>query len=72
MSGSTLTFIKGADAKANGDVTWDIETSISLGVSPNPWLDGGVNVTETTNDISFTFPGGPVKNFARLKVTQVP
>ena len=72
FSGGTLTFIKGLDAKANGDVTWDIETSISLGVSPNPWVDGGVNVTETANDISFTFPSGPLKNFARLKVTQVP
>ena len=72
FSSNTLTFTKGADAKANGDVTWDIETSISLGVSPTPWVDGGVNVTETANDISFTFPSGPVKNFARLKVTQVP
>jgi hypothetical protein len=68
----TTTFTKGTDAKANGDVTWQIETSTDLGIT-NPWTVNIPLVTDTANDISITFtPGTPVKNFARLKVVQVP
>jgi hypothetical protein len=30
------------------------------------------DVTETADTIAITFPAGPVKNFARLKVTLAP
>jgi hypothetical protein len=70
--GLTTTFTKGTDAKANGDVTWQIETSTDLGIT-NPWTLNIPLVTDTANDISITFnPGTPVKNFARLKVVKVP
>lgn len=70
--GLTTTYTKGADAKANGDVTWDIETSVDLGIT-DEWKVNTTLVTETEDDISITFtPGTPAKNFARLKVVQVP
>ncbi len=70
--GKTITFTKGAEAKVNGDVTYQIETSISLGAAPNPWTLDVTNVTEDVDTISITFPAGPLKNFARLKVTLAP
>jgi hypothetical protein len=70
--GLTTTFTKGTDAKANGDVTWQIETSTDLGITDD-WTVNVPLVTDTANDISITFtPGTPVKNFARLKVVKVP
>jgi autotransporter-associated beta strand protein len=70
--GLTITYIKGTDAKTNGDVTWDIETSTDLGIADN-WEINNTLVTENADQISITFtPGTPVKNFARLKVAQVP
>lgn len=71
-TGNTLTFTKGADAKANGDVIYQIETSTTLGVAPSPWTVNVANVTNGANTIAITFPSGPVKNFARLKVTLTP
>jgi sugar lactone lactonase YvrE len=68
-SGGTLTFTKGAEALANGDVTYQIETSTTLGVLPSPWTVDTFNVSEVGNTIAITFPAGPVKNFARLKIT---
>ena len=70
--GLTTTFTKGADAKANGDVTWDIETSTDLGIADN-WEVNNTLVTENADQISITFtPSTPAKNFARLKVVKVP
>ena len=71
-SGKTITFTKGAEAKVNGDVTYQIETSDTLGVAPSPWTVNIADVTNTTDTIAITFPSGPVKNFARLKVTLAP
>ena len=71
-SGTTLTFTKGAEAKVNGDVTYAIETSTTLGVAPSPWTVDVLNVTNGANTIAITFPSGPVKNFARLKVILAP
>jgi hypothetical protein len=68
-NGRTLTFTKGAEAKVNGDVTYRIETSTTLGAAPNPWTGNVADVTNGTDTIAITFPAGPVKNFARLKVT---
>jgi fibronectin-binding autotransporter adhesin len=70
--GLTTTFTKGTEAKANGDVTWDIETSTDLGIADN-WEVNNTLVTEDANQISITFTSGsPAKNFARLKVVKVP
>ena len=67
LSGNTITFTKGADAIANGDVSWVIETSVTL--AGGSWFEEPVVPGAT---ISYTFtPGTPVKKFARLKVTQI-
>jgi hypothetical protein len=71
-NGKTITFTKGAVAKANGDVIYQIETSTTLGAPPSPWTVGSAPlVTETPDAISITFPEGS-QNFARLKVTIAP
>jgi autotransporter-associated beta strand protein len=73
LSGNLIiTYTKGADAIANGDVSWVIETSQTL--ADGSWT---AQVTQPAADpaltISYTFtPGSPVKNFARLKVIQAP
>lgn len=68
LSGNTITYTKGADAIANGDVSWVIETSETL--ADASWIAEPVVPGAT---ISYTFtPGTPVKKFARLKVTQIP
>jgi hypothetical protein len=70
--GLTTTFTKGADAKLNGDVTWQIETSTDLGIIDD-WEVNNTLVTEDADQISITFtPSTPAKNFARLKVVKVP
>jgi sugar lactone lactonase YvrE len=66
-SGGTLTFTKGAQAVTNGDVTYEIETSTTLGVAPSPWTVV-TPATDTPTEISFNLTSGP-KNFARLKIT---
>ena len=67
-SGNTITFTK-RGAPYGGDVTYGIETSTDL----VGWSTPGGGVTESGSAISFLFtPSTPVKNFARLKVVQVP
>ncbi len=70
LSDHVVTFTKGADAIANGDVTWVIETSTTL--DAGSWTP---QVTQAAGDTALTIaytltPGSPVKNFARLKVSQ--
>ncbi len=70
LSGNIITFTKGADAIANGDVSWVIETSTTL--APGSWTP---QVTQPAGDptatISYTLtPSSPAANFARLKITQ--
>jgi len=68
--GKTITFTKGAEAKTDNQVTYQIETSISLGAQPTPWAVNVADVTDGLDTISITFPTpGPAKDFARLKVT---
>jgi autotransporter-associated beta strand protein len=72
LSGDTITFTKGADAIANGDVSWIIETSTTL--EAGSWTE---EVTQAAGDpaatIAYTFtPGTPERKFARLKVVQGP
>ena len=69
--GFTITYTKGAEAKVNGDVTYKMETSITLGTAPTPWTEAiAPEVTETADTIAITFPNGPDNNYARLKITQ--
>jgi autotransporter-associated beta strand protein len=69
-SGNVVTFTKGADAIANGDVSWIIQESDDLGIS-DPWASV---VTQAAGDssatISYTLPAGKPKVFVRLIVTQ--
>jgi hypothetical protein len=65
-----LSFSKGAEAVANGDVSWAIAESDDLGIT-DPWAP----VIPTTNNpttISYQLPPGKSKVFARLVVTQLP
>jgi hypothetical protein len=69
FSGGLLTFTKGTDAIANGDVVWVIEESNSL-TSWSPVVTQPAG--DSAPSISYTLPTGQPKIFARLKVTQVP
>jgi autotransporter-associated beta strand protein len=71
LSGNTITFTK-RGAPYGTDITYDIESSTQL--TAGSWITlAKPPVIETTNSISYTFtPGSPLKNFARLKVTQAP
>ena len=69
LSGNVITYTKGPDAIANGDVSWVIETSQTLAagswtaVVTQPAADPALTITYT-----FTL-GTPPTEFARLKVT---
>ncbi len=72
-NGMTITFTKGAEAKNDDMLTYEIETSISLGAEDStPWAVNVADVTDGPDTISITFPPGPVKNFARLKISFAP
>jgi autotransporter-associated beta strand protein len=69
LSGNVITYTKGPDAIANGDVSWVIETSQTL--AADSWT---AVVTQPAADpaliITYTFTlGTPPTEFARLKVT---
>ena len=67
LLGNTITFTKGADAIANGDVSWVIESSTTM--ATGSWTPEAA--VEVGNTIAYTFtPGSPAKKFARLKVVQ--
>jgi endo-beta-N-acetylglucosaminidase D len=72
LSGSGITYIKGAEAIANGDVSWVIESSQTL--APDSWIP---QVSQAAGNpsptISHTFlPGSLTKDFFRLRVTSMP
>ncbi len=69
FSGGVLSFTKGSDAIANGDVNFVIEQSADL-VSWTPVVTQNAPNASTT--ITYTLPTGQPKEFARLKVVQVP
>jgi autotransporter-associated beta strand protein len=72
LSGTTITFTKGAEAITNADVSWIIETSETLSGS---WFEEVIqapgNATATISYNLNPVPGTP-KKFARLKVVKVP
>ena len=74
LAGNVITFTKRADAIANADVSYIVETSATLEagswtpvVTQNP---GGTGYADPT--ISYSLPTGPGQMFARLVVTKVP
>jgi autotransporter-associated beta strand protein len=67
FNGSLLSFTKGTEAKANGDLTYEIEQSSDL----SEWVVVVPHNAESL-EISHTLPSGLTKEFARLKVTQLP
>lgn len=69
FTGSLLSFTKGTDAIANGDVIWVIEESTGL-ISWSPAVTQPAG--NSAPSISYTLPTEQSKVFARLKVTQVP
>jgi autotransporter-associated beta strand protein len=69
FSGGILTFTKGSDAIANGDVVWVIEESTSL-TSWSPVITQTAG--NTAPSIAYPLPTGQPKVFARLKVIQLP
>lgn len=72
FSGNTLTFTKRPAAISNGDVSWVIETSATM--AEGSWIPAVTHAAgNNAATISYTFtPGSPDKNFARLKVIQLP
>ena len=70
LAASVLTFTKRAEAVTNGDVSYSIEESTTLGVAPDLWAPAAP-VTENSSAISWTLPTGQPKQFARLVVTQL-
>lgn len=69
FSGGIVSFNKGTDAIANGDVSWVIEESTSL-TSWSPAVTQAAG--NSAPSISYNLPPGQPKLFARLKVTQLP
>jgi autotransporter-associated beta strand protein len=73
LSGYVITYTKGTEAIANGDVSWAIETSTDLGATDDWTTSESQPAGDPALTISHTFtPSTPVKDFARLKVTQQP
>jgi len=67
FDGSQLSFAKGIEAMANGDVTYEIEQSSDL----SGWMVVVSDDPESPT-ISYILPSGQTKEFARLKITQLP
>ena len=67
FDGNQLSFTKGAEARDNGDVIYEIEQSVDLSVWVVVVFDDPGSAT-----ISHALPTGQSTVFARLKVTQVP
>ena len=67
-SGHVITYTKGADAIANGDVSWVIESSDTL--APDSWIPRVAHAAgDPAPTISYDFTtGAPQKNFVRLRI----
>jgi fibronectin-binding autotransporter adhesin len=69
LSGTTLSFTKRLPLAS--DLTYAIEESTDLGIA-DVWeeVPAGPSYVNDGTTISYTLPGGPAKDFQRLKVTQ--
>ncbi|MCP5548424.1 MAG: choice-of-anchor D domain-containing protein [Akkermansiaceae bacterium] len=70
LASGVLSFAKGSEAVASGDVTFAIEVSDDLGIS-DPWETVTPDVNNATT-ISYTLPTGQTAVFARLVVVRIP
>ncbi|MCP5543085.1 MAG: hypothetical protein H7A49_04175 [Akkermansiaceae bacterium] len=71
LADGAVSYSKGPDAIANGDVAFGIQVSSDLGVN-DPWHPPAGGVTENANSISYHFSSGPGPEFVRLVVTLPP
>jgi hypothetical protein len=65
LVGNVLSFAKGAEAVANGDLVYRIETSTTL--APGSWSPA-VDAVDAATTISLALPSGPGPVFARLAI----
>jgi hypothetical protein len=72
LSGNGITYTKGTEAIANGDVSWVIESSQTP--APNSWVPQVSHAAgNPAATISHTFlPGSLTEDFFRLRVTSTP
>ncbi len=66
---SSITWTKAATYTGVYDTDYFVETSTSLATGSWATEASPGTVTISGNNVTYTFPAGPVKNFARLKVT---
>ena len=72
-SGNTMTFTKGAMAKADGNITYSIEESTDLLIWTTPTgIYPSGTVVNGADSISYIFPLGLPEIFMRFRVTQTP
>ncbi len=64
----SVTWTHAADYTGAYGVDFVIETSTTLVAGSWTTETAGGNITLTGNDVKYTFPAGPVKNFVRLRV----
>jgi hypothetical protein len=71
-TGTLLSFNKRTLTSGNTDLSYRIEVSPDLGITP--WVEVGSYVTDTTSVLSANIPTGPglTKYFARLRVVVTP
>jgi autotransporter-associated beta strand protein len=71
-TGTLLSFAKRELTSSNTDLSYRIEVSPDLGITP--WVEVGSYVTDTTSVLSANIPTGPglTKYFARLRVVVTP
>lgn len=66
---NSVTWNKAASYTGVYNTNFVVETSTSLSTGSWATETVGVNVSIVGNSVTYTFPAGPVRNFARLKVT---
>jgi hypothetical protein len=71
LANGVLSFTKRDIAVANGDVSYVIEESTTLGEEPDPWTPVSTYLINDTTAISAEIPVGLAKHFARLVVTEI-
>jgi T5SS/PEP-CTERM-associated repeat protein len=68
FANGVISFTKRDAAVANGDVTYVIQESTTLGLEPDPWTPVTTYILNDATTISSLVPSGSVKHFARLSI----
>ncbi|QJE94415.1 beta strand repeat-containing protein [Luteolibacter luteus] len=71
LANGVISFAKRDVAVANGDVSYVIEESTTLGAEPDPWTPVTTYLINDPTAISAEIPVGSAKHFARLVVTEI-